>query len=157
MQNFKGYLLIENIVSMRGIIEKKYQKYEESNLFWDTRYMRQCRVSWLVLKLTRSQFWEYIDTFSTMVYNGNRINVYVDFFPVMPTNTSDDALALLIVMYKVFDLSSVEKSRPIRLLYSVSHGENRYLSNSPCHFIRERNIDLYCEGKYRLLSSPFNL
>ena len=88
-----------------------------------------------------------------MVCNGNRIDVYVDFIPVVSTDSSDDALALLIAMYTLFELTFDKKSRTIRLLYSILHSDKRYLSNTLRHFITQRNIDIYCEGKYKLLSS----
>lgn len=92
-----------------------------------------------------------------MVCTGDRIGVYVDFIPIVFTHSPDDALALLIAMYTIFELSFDKKSRAVRLLYSVLHGDKRFLSNSIRHFMKERSIDIYCEEKYKLSSSSSNL
>jgi hypothetical protein len=39
VQNFKRYLLIKKGVSTKRIVEEKYSKYRDANLFWDTRYI----------------------------------------------------------------------------------------------------------------------
>jgi hypothetical protein len=87
----------------------------------------------------------------------DRIDICVDFTPVLSTNSPDDALALLIAMHTIFELSFDKKSRTIRLLYSVLHGDKRFLSNSIRNLIKEKNIDIYCEQKYILSSSSSNL
>ncbi len=37
VQNFKRYILITRSFSIKRIIEEKYSRYREANLFWDTR------------------------------------------------------------------------------------------------------------------------
>lgn len=66
----------------------------------------------------------------------------MDFVKILSTNSPDDALALLIAMYTIFELSFDKKSRTIRFLYSVLHGEKQFLSNSIRHLINEKNIDI---------------
>ena len=91
-----------------------------------------------------------------MVCTNDGIDINVDFIPVVSTQSPDDALALLIGMYTIFELSFDKKSRAIRLLYSILHGEKRFLSNSVRQFIKEKNIDIYNEEKQKGSSSSFN-
>ncbi|CAF1503507.1 unnamed protein product [Adineta ricciae] len=81
--------------------------------------------------------------YPTLVCINDRITIFVDFVPILSTNSPDDALALLISMYTIFELSFDKKSRAIRLLYSVLHGDKRFLSNSIRNLIREKEIDIY--------------
>lgn len=73
------------------------------------------------------------------------IHIYVDFVPVLCTNSPDDGLALLVAMYTIFELSFDKKGRTLRLLYSVLHSETRYLTNSVRVLIREKSIDMNSE------------
>jgi len=73
----------------------------------------------------------------------------VDFNSVLSTNSPDDAVALLIAMYTIFELTFDKKSRTIRLIYSVLHAETRYLTNSVRILIKEKNIDIYAEQQYQ--------
>jgi hypothetical protein len=73
------------------------------------------------------------------------IYIYVDFIKILSTSSPDDALALLIGMYTIFELSFGKKSRTIRFLYSVLHGDKQFLSNSIRIFIKEKNIDIHRE------------
>lgn len=77
------------------------------------------------------------------------IHIYVDFVPVLFTNSPDDGLALLVAMYSIFELGFDRKSRTVRLLYSVLHAETRYLTNSVRILIREKNIDVNSEQLHR--------
>lgn len=88
-----------------------------------------------------------------MVCLNDLIHVYVDFNLIVSTDSPDDALALLIAMYTIFELSFSKKSRTIRFLYSVLHGDKRFLSNSIRIFIKENNIDIYSEQQQSSLSS----
>jgi hypothetical protein len=56
-------------------------------------------------------------------------------------------------MYTIFELSFDKKSRAIRLLYSVLHGDKRFLSNSIRNLIRDKNIDIDWQLKQKLSSS----
>ena len=80
-----------------------------------------------------------------MVCIDDLIHVYVDFNPIISTNSPDDALALLIAMYTIFELSFDKKSRTIRFLYCVLHGDKQFLSNSIRMLIKEKNIDIHRE------------
>ena len=46
-------------------------------------------------------------------------------------------------MYTIFELSFNKKSRAIRLLYSVLHGDKSFLSNSIRNLINEKKIDIH--------------
>ncbi|CAF1538951.1 unnamed protein product [Adineta steineri] len=83
--------------------------------------------------------------YPTLVCVNDLIHVYVDFHLIVSTNSPDDALALLVSMYTIFELSFNKKSRTIRLIYSVLHGDKRFLPNSIRIFIKENNIDIYSE------------
>lgn len=73
------------------------------------------------------------------------IHVYVDFCRITSTSSPDDALALLISMYTIFELAFDKKSRVVRLIYSILHGDKQYLSNSIRMYIKEKNIDIRCQ------------
>lgn len=73
------------------------------------------------------------------------IHIYVDFNPILSTSSLDDALGLLIAMYSIFELSFDKKSRTIRFLYCVLHGDKQFLSNSIRVLIKEMNIDIHQE------------
>jgi hypothetical protein len=85
----------------------------------------------------------------------DRIYIYVDFVQIVSTTSPDDALALLIAMYTIFELSFNKNSRTIRLLYSICHSEKRFLSNSIRIFIKDKNIDIFAEETQKE-SAPFN-
>jgi hypothetical protein len=56
-------------------------------------------------------------------------------------------------MYTIFELSFDKKSRAIRLLYSVLHGDKRCLSNSIRNLVRDKDIDIDWQQKQKLSSS----
>jgi hypothetical protein len=39
VQNLKRYLLMKNNALITGIVEEKFQKYEDGNFLWPTRYL----------------------------------------------------------------------------------------------------------------------
>ncbi len=77
-----------------------------------------------------------------MVCTDDRINIYVDFIRITSTTSPDDALALVIAMYTIFELSFSKTSRAIRFLYACLHGDKRFLSNSVRLLIKEKNIEI---------------
>lgn len=83
------------------------------------------------------------------------IYIYVDFVPILSTASSDDAVGLLIAMYSIFELSFDKKSRTIRFLYCVLHGDKQFLSNSIRVLIKEKNIEIHQE-RLRQLPAPSN-
>ncbi|CAM2726060.1 unnamed protein product [Rotaria socialis] len=88
---------------------------------------------------------EPMTPYPTLVCIDDLIHVYVDFNPILSTSSPDDAIALLIAMYTIFELAFDKKSRTIRFLYSVLHGDKRHLSNSIRFLIKEKSIDMQCE------------
>ena len=78
-----------------------------------------------------------------MVFVDDLINIYVDFLPITATTSPDDALALLISMYTIFELNFPKNNRTIRLLYSILHADKRFLPNTIRAFIREKQIDFF--------------
>jgi hypothetical protein len=85
-----------------------------------------------------------------LVCTDDHIDIYVDLNLMLSTNSPDDALAFLIAMYTIFELSFDKKNRKIRLFYYVSHGDKRFLLSSTCSLIKEKNIDIYSEQNYKL-------
>lgn len=83
------------------------------------------------------------------------IHIYVDFEPILSTNSPDDALGLLIAMYSIFELSFDKKSRTIRFLYCVLYGEKQFLSNSIRVLIKEKNIEIH-RDRHQLTSVSNN-
>lgn len=77
-----------------------------------------------------------------MVFTEDLINIYVDFLPITTTTSTDDALALLISMYTIFELNFPKNSRTVRLLYSLLHGDKRFLTNTIRLFLKEKQIDV---------------
>jgi hypothetical protein len=77
-----------------------------------------------------------------LVCTDDRINIYVDFIRITSTTSPDDALALVIAMYTIFELSFSKTSRAIRFLYACLHGDKRFLSNSVRLLIKEKNIEI---------------
>ena len=75
-----------------------------------------------------------------MVFLDEFSHIYVDFLPIVATTSLDDALALLIAMYTIFELNFPKNSRTIRLFYSVLHCDRRFLSNTIRLFIKEKQI-----------------
>ncbi|CAF3419355.1 unnamed protein product, partial [Rotaria socialis] len=98
---------------------------------------------------------EPMTPYPKLVCIDNLIHVYVDFNPILSTNSPDDAIALLIAMYTIFELTFDKKSRTIRFIYSVLHGDKRYLSNSLRFLIKEKNIDIQYE-QHKISSTSFN-
>lgn len=90
-----------------------------------------------------------------MVCIDDLIYIYVDFYPILSTSSPDDAIALLIAMYTIFELSFDKKSRTTRLLYSVLYGDKQFLSNSIRILIKEKNIDIHREP-FQLPSTSSN-
>ena len=78
-----------------------------------------------------------------MVFVDDLINIYVDFLPITATTSPDDALALLISMYTIFELNFPKNNRTMRLLYSILHADKRFLPNTIRAFIREKQIDFF--------------
>ncbi|CAF3813633.1 unnamed protein product [Rotaria sp. Silwood1] len=79
--------------------------------------------------------------YPTLVCIDNLIHVYVDFNPILSTNSPDNAVALLIAIYTIFELSFDKKSRTIRFLYSIIHEkkidiqwEHHQISSSSSNF-----------------------
>ena len=91
-----------------------------------------------------------------MVFLDDFIHIYVDFLPIVATTSLDDALALLIAMYTIFELNFPKNSRTIRLLYSVLHCDRRFLSNTIRLFIKEKQINIDDEP-YRTQSVISNI
>ncbi|CAF4247722.1 unnamed protein product, partial [Adineta steineri] len=89
----------------------------------------------------------------TLVLVDDRIYIYVDFVQVVSTSSPDDALALLIAMYTIFELAFNKNSRSIRLLYSILYADPRFLPNTIRIFLKEKNIDVYHEENKKLTSS----
>jgi hypothetical protein len=69
--------------------------------------------------------------------------------PIVSTTSPDDALALLLAMYTIFELNFDKKSRAVRFLYSIVFSDKRYLSNSTRILINEKNIDIDAEQKHK--------
>ncbi|CAF4393012.1 unnamed protein product, partial [Rotaria magnacalcarata] len=88
---------------------------------------------------------EPVTPYPALVFVNGLIHVYVDFIPILSTNSPDDAVSLLLAMYTIFELAFDKKSRTIRLLYSIVHEDKRFLSNSIRILIKEKNIDIYYE------------
>ena len=80
-----------------------------------------------------------------MVSMNNLVQIYVDFLPITTTISDDDALALLLSMYTIFELSFPKNSRTIRLLYCIIHGEKRFLTNTIRSFVKDKKILLLDE------------
>jgi activator of HSP90 ATPase len=69
----------------------------------------------------------------------------VDFVSIVSTTSPDDALALLLAMYAIFELNFHKNSRTVRLLYGIAFSDKRFLSNTIRNFIQEKGIDIYME------------
>jgi hypothetical protein len=77
----------------------------------------------------------------------------VDFVPIVTTTSPDDALALLLAMYTIFELNFDKNSRAVRFLYAIIFSDKRFLSNSTRILIKEKNIDIDAEQKYKRSSN----
>ncbi|CAF1237741.1 unnamed protein product [Adineta ricciae] len=95
--------------------------------------------------------------YPTLVSIDDVIHIYVDFCPILSTHSPDDALGLLIGMYSVFELSFDKKSRTIRFLYCVLHGDKQFLSNSIRVLIKEKNIEIHRERLQPPSVSPHSI
>lgn len=82
-----------------------------------------------------------------MVFLDNLIHIYVDFLPITTTTSDDDALALLLAMYTIFELSFPKNNRTIRLLYCILHGGKRFLTNTIRLFVKEKQIAMLDESR----------
>jgi hypothetical protein len=78
-----------------------------------------------------------------MVFLDSSINIYVDFLPITATASPEEALALLISMYTIFELNFPKNNRTMRLLYAVLHADTRFLPNAIRHFMKEKQIDIF--------------
>lgn len=78
-----------------------------------------------------------------MVALDDLIHIYVDFLPIVSTTSPDDALALLIAIYTIFELNFPKGSRTIRLLYCILHNDKRFLTNTTRFFINEKRIEMF--------------
>ncbi len=87
--------------------------------------------------------------YPTLVCIDDLIYIYVDYYSITSTTSPDDALALLIAIYTIFELNFNKNSRTMRLLYSVLHGDKRFLSNPIRILIKEKNIDLDSEQDHK--------
>lgn len=85
-----------------------------------------------------------------MVYKDDLIYIYVDFIPITSTSSPDDALALLIGMYTIFELCFNKNGRTIRFLYSYFYDDKRFLSNSIRIFIKENSINIDSEQNQQI-------
>ncbi|CAF4309637.1 unnamed protein product, partial [Rotaria sp. Silwood2] len=83
--------------------------------------------------------------YPTLVFINDVIHVYVDFLPIVATTSTDDALALLLAMYAIFELNFHKYSRSIRLLYAIFFSDKRFLSNTLRQFVQDKQIDIYSE------------
>ncbi|CAF4051096.1 unnamed protein product [Rotaria sordida] len=88
-----------------------------------------------------------------MVFADNTITVYTDFLSIVSATSPDDALALLLAMYVVFELNFPKNGRAIRFLYSIMLGDTRYLSNKMRTLIKEKNIEIYTEQNRKIYES----
>ena len=86
-----------------------------------------------------------LDTSDT-ISNDDIIHIYVDFVPIVSTTSFDDALALLIAMYAIFELNFNKNSRTVRLICAIAFGYKRFLHNTIRNFIQEKGIDIYIYG-----------
>jgi hypothetical protein len=102
-------------------------------------------------------FQEPSTPYPTLVSINDQIHVYVDFIPILSTTSPDDALALLIAMYSIFELNFNRSSRAIRFLYSILHGDKRFLSNAMRLLIKEKGIDICNEANRKNISSSNNI
>ena len=69
----------------------------------------------------------------------------MDFLPIVSTTSPDDALALLLAIYVVFELNFPKNGRAIRFLYSIVFNDKRFLSNKMRCLIKEKNIEINVE------------
>lgn len=84
-------------------------------------------------------------------------HIYVDFHRIAATNSPDDAVALTLAMFSIFELGFEKNGRTLRFLYAILYGDKRYLSNSTRNLVREKSINIYAEQSLVKLSSfPFN-
>ncbi|CAF4436158.1 unnamed protein product [Rotaria sp. Silwood2] len=81
--------------------------------------------------------------YPTLIAINDQIHIYVDFIPIVSTTSPDDALGLLIAMYNIFELNFNKNSRAIRFLYSILHGDKRFLSNGMRLLIKDKGIDIF--------------
>ena len=102
---------------------------------------------YLFLKILKKKlvFQEPLTPYPTLVCVDDLMHIYVDFHPILSASSPDDAVALLIAMYSIFELSFDKKSRTTRLLYAVLYGDKQFLSNSIRILIKEKNIYIHCQ------------
>ena len=92
--------------------------------------------------------------YPTMVFANDLIKIYVDFVPITTTTSPDDAVALLLSMYTLFELNFPKNGRTIRLLYSVLHSDKQYLTNTIRSFMRENEIHMVDESSRNQSLAP---
>lgn len=72
----------------------------------------------------------------------------MDYNRITTTHSPDDALALALSMFSIFELSFEKNGRVLRFLYAILFGEKRYLSNITRNLVREKSINIYEEMNY---------
>ena len=72
-------------------------------------------------------------------------HIYVDFNKILSTNSPDDAVALTLAMFSIFELAFEKNGRVLRFLYAILFGDKRYLSNATRNLMREKSINMYAE------------
>jgi hypothetical protein len=100
--------------------------------------------------------------YPTIVISDDVLNIYVDYIRIVETTSPDDALALLLSMFCIFELAFEKNGRVLRFLYAVMFGDKRYLSNTTRTLINEKSITINSEKvittsgtiKPTLLSQP---
>ncbi|CAF2628893.1 unnamed protein product [Rotaria sp. Silwood2] len=95
--------------------------------------------------------------YPTLIFINDQIHVYVDFIPIVSTTSPDDAVALLIAMYSIFELNFNRNSRAIRFLYSILHSDKRFLSNAMRLLIKEKDISICKEINQEKNSSSHDI
>jgi hypothetical protein len=141
-------LIVQSFSIQHGVRMHPYHLFYYFSLNEGAIYFRVIFSLW---KLNKHKFSQKPSTpYLMLVCTDDHIDIYVDLNLMLSTNSPDDALAFLIAMYTIFELSFDKKNRKIRLFYYVSHGDKRFLLSSTCSLIKEKNIDIYSEQNYKL-------
>jgi hypothetical protein len=83
--------------------------------------------------------------YPTIVISDDVLHIYVDHVQIVETTSPDDALALLLSMFSIFELAFEKNGRVLRFLYAIMFGDKRYLSNTTRALINEKSIGLNLE------------
>lgn len=83
--------------------------------------------------------------YPTIVISDDLFHIYVDYVQIVETTSPDDALALLLSMFCIFELAFEKNGRVLRFLYAVLFGDKRYLSNTTRTLINEKSIIINTE------------